>query len=52
MPLNVFGITIQLERQLTVFGITIQLDGYAIECLRRKHLTVVGIDIQLGWLCR
>jgi hypothetical protein len=64
MSLAVFGITIQLELDgyaVDCFGITIQLelDGYAVDCLRHNHLTwmvmpltVFGITIQLGWLCR
>ena len=35
------------------------LDGYVVDCLRHNHstwmimpLTVFGITIQLGWLCR
>ena len=45
MPLNVFGMTIELGIQLTVFVITIQLGVYAVECLRHKHLAVFGINI-------
>jgi hypothetical protein len=55
MPLNVFGIVIQLEfggyavdclrrtmlMPLNVFGIIIQLefDGYAVDCFRHNHST-------------
>jgi hypothetical protein len=54
MPLNVFGITIQLGwlcRWMSSAW-SFNLDVYAVECLRHKHLTVFGINIQLGFLCR